>query len=99
VADPASLAGALADALADPDRGRAMGLAGRGRAVERFDAAVTAKSMAGVLQDVIGEGPPRPAAGMADMLLTVLEHGGPRILLGRKWRAYAWLANLMGRRT
>jgi len=50
-ADDDALAAAIAGILGDPVRARAMGRAGRARALERFDARVTTARLVEVLEE------------------------------------------------
>jgi len=63
-----------------------MGAAGRRRAVELFDLKHTVPQLAGILEEAAQSPPAADAKPLAQMLMTLLEVGGPRILLGKKWR-------------
>jgi glycosyltransferase involved in cell wall biosynthesis len=52
-ADDATLAAAITRILDDPARARAMGRAGRARALERFDARGTTAHLIGVLREAL----------------------------------------------
>ena len=82
----AALAAALNQMLADPARRASMGEAGRHRAVEHFDLKSTVPQLAGILEEAAHAPPASQAKPLAQLLMTLLEVGGPRILLGKKWR-------------
>jgi glycosyltransferase involved in cell wall biosynthesis len=54
--DPAPLAAAIRQILADPARARAMGLAGRTRAEREYDAALHARRVEALYADLVGSG-------------------------------------------
>ena len=83
---PTALAEALTRILSDPARRAGMGEAGRRRAVELFDLKSTVPQLAGILEEAVHSPPACQAKPLGQFLLTLLEVGGPRILLGKKWR-------------
>jgi glycosyltransferase involved in cell wall biosynthesis len=86
VKDPEALAAALTRMLADPARRVSMGEAGRWRALDLFDLKSTVPQLAGILEEAAHSPPASQAKPLAQLLLTLLEVGGPRVLLGKKWR-------------
>jgi glycosyltransferase involved in cell wall biosynthesis len=59
-ADPGALAGAIARLLADPERCRAMGAAGRARVLERFTWDKHARGVEALYEDVLSKRRLRP---------------------------------------
>lgn len=93
VKNPETLAGALEQMLADPGRRKVMGEAGRRRALELFDLKTTLPQLAGILEEVIQSSPAAQSKPLAELMMKLLEVGGPRILMGKKWK----LLQLMGK--
>lgn len=86
VKDPEALAGALTQMLSDPVRRASLGEAGRRRASQLFDLKSTVPQLTGILEEAAHAPPASQAKPLAQLLMTLLAVGGPRILLGKKWR-------------
>ena len=96
--DPEALAAALADLLTNLWKTKLMGKKGQERAAEIFDAQKTAAQCAEVIFESLSLGHRGfPPTGIAEMMLAILEHGGPRILLGKKWRFISRFFQVLGK--
>lgn len=93
VKSPDALASALEQMLADSGRRKVMGEAGRRRALKLFDLKVTVPQLVGMIEEVIQSPSAAQSKPVAELLMKFLEVGGPRILMGKKWK----LLQLMGK--